>query len=143
MDSDDGMLVPVNDVKTREEKAYRAYQMRLAGTSHAEIAQKLGYPNPRRVSTEIKLLVDKAVEAVSEERKSEVVELELDRLDALQNAVWGMAIGGDLKAVDSVLKIMTHRAKLLSLGSDTNNTAASTVIISSEDYVNTLKDLSK
>jgi hypothetical protein len=40
---------------------------------------------------------------------------ELDRLDAMLRACWSKAIGGDMKAVDRVLKISERRSKLLGL----------------------------
>ena len=41
--------------------------------------------------------------------------LEGERLDALLAAVWKQAMGGDLKAVDRVLRIIDQRARLLGL----------------------------
>lgn len=38
-----------------------------------------------------------------------------DRLDALQAAVWADAMGGDVRAVGAVLRIMDARAKLFGL----------------------------
>lgn len=42
-------------------------------------------------------------------------QLELDRLDALQAAIWCRAIAGDCSAVAVALKIMEQRVKLLGL----------------------------
>ena len=137
----DGELVKISDIKTAEERAYRAYQMRLGGTSHQEIAEALGYKGARSVIAAIQNIVEKAMREVSVDRKSEVIELELDRLDALQNAVWGIAMTGDYKAIDTALKIMSHRAKLLSLGEDSGNKSTNTVIVASEGYAETLRNI--
>jgi hypothetical protein len=141
--NDDGELIPFSSVVTPQEKAYRAYQMRLAGVNNIEIANKLGYPNPNRVSKEIAILVNKAMKTVDADRRAEVVELELDRLDAMQSSIWGVALAGDYKAIDAVLKIMQHRARLLSLGSEGEDKSSKTVIIAADDYANTLKDLTR
>lgn len=44
-----------------------------------------------------------------------ILEMEVQRLDSLLQAVWGAALGGKLGAVDRVLSIMKRRAKLLAL----------------------------
>jgi len=44
-----------------------------------------------------------------------VLQLELERLDAMQAAIWDDAMNGHLGAIDRVLKIMERRAKLLGL----------------------------
>lgn len=139
----DGELVPIGDIETHEDKAYAAYKMRLGGENTQVIAKKLGYPNGRRVMQAINNLIDKAIDVASDDRKREIIELELERLDALQSAAWGMAMTGDLKAIDSVLKVMQHRARLLSLGEEKDTATSNTVIISAEDYATTLKEMSK
>ena len=137
----DGDLVPIEDIQTKEERAYRAYQKRLGGEDWRVIAKDLEYPSPRTAEREVELLVQKSLKVASEDRKQEVVSLELDRLDALQNAVWGMAISGELKAVDTTLKIMQHRARLLALGEESKDTQTTTVIVAGEDYVETLRGI--
>lgn len=131
------------DVTSKEELAYRAYQFRMSGESWEEIALKLGFKNGRDAQRASNLLIKKATAAATEDRKQEILDLELDRLDALQTAVWGMAISGDLKAVDSVLKIMTHRARLLTLGEDTGNTSTNTIIVAGDNYVESLRELAE
>ena len=137
----DGDLVPIEDIQTKEERAYRAYQKRLGGEDWRVIARDLEYPSPRTAEREVELLVEKSLKVASDDRKQEVVSLELDRLDALQNAVWGMAISGELKAVDTTLKIMQHRARLLALGEESKDSQTTTVIVAGEDYVETLRGI--
>jgi hypothetical protein len=61
--------------------------------------------------------------AERKELTAEYLDLELARLDALQSAIWTMAIGGkkdpSLWAVDRILQIMEMRAKLLGLNAPT------------------------
>ena len=137
----DGELVKISSIKTAEEKAYAAYRLRLGGASHAEIAQTLAYASTYALVTYIRNLVTKAMNVADADRKQEVIDLELDRLDALQNAVWGLAMTGDTKAVDSVLKVMNHRAKLLSLGEEQIKTT-NAVIVSSDNYAQSLREIS-
>lgn len=136
--ADDGQLIPVSDISTREERAYRAYQMRLSGMQWQEIVYRCEYTGIGEAKAEVDGLLRKATQIASDDRKREVLELELGRLDALQNAIWGMAISGDLKAVDTTLKIMAHRARILALGEETA-TSTNTVVITSEKYVEALQ----
>ena len=52
-------------------------------------------------------------------------ELEASRLDALQAALWQDAVDGNTQAVQTVLKIMDQRAKLLGLHAVVVSTGAS------------------
>ena len=55
-------------------------------------------------------LEDRQVETIDELRQ-----LEVDRLDALQVAIWDDAMKGDLAAVKAVLRLVHLRAKILGL----------------------------
>lgn len=46
----------------------------------------------------------------------ELPRLELDRLDALQAALWPKAVAGDMAAAVVVLRIIERRARVLGLG---------------------------
>lgn len=137
----DGDLIPLN-AESREERAYHAYQMRLAGYDWNAIAKKMDFKSASYVQNEVNLLIKKAMNEAAEDRRSEIVGLELDRLDALQNAVWGVALTGDIKAIEASLKIMAHRARLLQLGQD-NASATSTIIVAGDRYVDTLKEIAQ
>jgi glutamate racemase len=70
--------------------------------------------------------------------------MELERLDSLLNAVWDQAMTGDTKAVDSALKVINARAKLLSLDQLTATQTTqnfNTVVVSgdSKDFISSLK----
>jgi glycine/serine hydroxymethyltransferase len=71
----------------------------------------MGYANRGTVYR----IVQEALKAQQVTSIDEVRELEATRLDALQGAVWADAVGGSLQAVQTVLKIMDQRAKLLGL----------------------------
>ena len=88
-----------------------ALEMRLAGLSDTEIARRLGYKHPNS----IRRLVIKAMHLTREETANAVRRMELARLDKLQNAAWSMAMDGSLSAIDTVLRVMKHRATILGL----------------------------
>jgi hypothetical protein len=93
-----------------------AITLRLAGMDWTSIADRLGYSDRGAACKD----VTRALEAnIVEQRVSaeELREVELLRLDRLQAAVWGAAVQGDLRAIETCLKILDRRAKLLGLDS--------------------------
>ena len=119
---------------TREflaERDLRIFKMRQAGVPTNEIAKRFGVTT-RVVSTAISRQLEKMNrEALM--AYPEVLRLELERLDALQAAIWPMtqhrrvtlddgqevAVEPDMKAIQQVLSIMDRRSKLL--GMEQNN----------------------
>jgi hypothetical protein len=91
-----------------------AVQMKLAGATWQQIADRLGYASRGAAHTD----VGRALAAQLEEQ-NEVVEelrhLEVMRLNRLQVAAWTDAINGDLRAIDTCLRIIAHRCRLLGL----------------------------
>lgn len=121
-------------VMTREflaERDARIFKMRQAGMSATDISKRFG------VSVSV---VQKAIQRQLEKLNREtlmaypeVLRLELERLDALQSALWPMTqhrkirtddgtevqVEPDMKAIQTVLSIMKQRSQLL--GMEQNN----------------------
>lgn len=115
---------------TREfiaERDFLIFNMRKEGEEHAAIAKKFGI-STRAVGEAIKRQLARLNrEALAS--YPEVLGMELARLDALQESVWPMTrvrtetmpdgseivLSPDLRAVDSALKIMSQRARLLGI----------------------------
>lgn len=98
-------------VAERERKAVAA---RRQGFTYAEIAAVLGYAD----ASGARRAVMRALDRFAVEDRSAVGELralELARLDEMQSALWSQATQGDLRAVDTVLKIIDRRVRLLGL----------------------------
>ena len=115
---------------TREflaERDLRIFKMRQAGIPTAEIARRFGI-GTANVSNSIKRQLNK----LNQEALliyPEVLQMELERLDALQSAIWPLtqhrktkmddgsevSIEPDIKAVATVLSIIDRRAKLLGM----------------------------
>ena len=92
----------------------QAIALRLAGTDFDTIAERLQYANRGAASKDIW----RAVEAnrIEEAQAVETLrDVEGQRLDRLQAAVWAQALEGDLKAVETVLKVIAQRARLFGL----------------------------
>lgn len=130
-------LVPL----TPEQRAYQAYNYRIAGHDWSVIAERCGYKTASEATRAVSNYISSAREEVTSEEKRKVIELELARLDALQAAVWDAALSGDTRSVDAALKVMMHRARILQLGEE-QVTSNRTIIITSEEYVERLKELS-
>lgn len=127
-----------------EDKGYRAYTLKKSGASWEEISSIVGFPSAKAAYVDAYRYMTKAATILTKEQREEVLAIELDRLDSLLQAVWADAMTGDTKAVDSALKVINVRAKLLSLdqltmtaGSITNNTVV--VTGNSQDFIRSLK----
>lgn len=93
------------------ERRTRSVEMALSGSSYQAIADELGYANRGTVYRIVQsALHDREAESIDELRQ-----LEMDRLDALQAAVWPQACAGNLAAVGLVLKVVDRRARILGL----------------------------
>jgi transposase-like protein len=115
---------------TREflaERDVRIFKMRQAGVPISEIARRFGVTS-NSVNSSIKRQLNK----LSQEALlayPEVLQMELERLDALQQAIWPLtqhrkvkmddgtevSVEPDIKAVSTVLSIIDRRAKLLGM----------------------------
>lgn len=122
------------------ETAYRAYRMRQEGMSLFEIAEQLEITE-KDARTGIKLNMDKAAELIADGTRAQMLSMEVSRLDSLQNAVWPAAMAGDTRSVESALKIISQRAKLLGLEATTVENLNQTLVVAgdSKTYIEALK----
>lgn len=93
------------------ERDAQAATLRGAGLDYRSIARQLGF---RSVSSAHDA-VARCLKATVREPGEEVRQLELSRLDAALAGIWRRVIGGELGAVDRMLKIMDRRARMLGL----------------------------
>lgn len=98
----------------------KAVQMRITGASLEEIADTLNYGGSTVESRRASVCKDlkRAFEAAKDEEKTSVEEwinLELARLDRIQQGLWPAAIDGDTKASAAVLQVMDRRSRYLGL----------------------------
>ena len=115
---------------TREflaERDLRIFKMRQAGVPSVEISKRFGVTTSvvnKAISRQLEKMNREALMAYPE-----VLRLELERLDALQAAIWPMTqhrrvtlddgqeitVEPDMKAIQQVLSIMDRRSKLLGM----------------------------
>ena len=95
---------------TRREKTL---ELRASGQSIRAIADQLGVSK-----SQVQRDIEKELRAAAEERRKIaglIIDLELTKLDALEENAWGHIAAGELSAIDRVLRSMERRAKLLGL----------------------------
>lgn len=125
----------------RNEMARKALEMRRSGRSLWSIAEHLGI-SERKANTLIADTLKEAADLVDAGHKRSLLAMEVDRLDELQSAVWQDAISGDRQAVETALKIIQARAKVLGLDNMPTSTITNNTIVvagTSEEYVAALR----
>ena len=89
----------------------RAVELRTAGLTYDQIAVKLGYANRGTVYR----VVAEALRAQTAEAVGELRNLEVQRLDRVQLAMWNKAMDGDVPSGMAVLRCIMSRCRLLGL----------------------------
>lgn len=96
---------------TRAEKEKVALELRLTGISYDAIAEEMGYS--RRY---VHKLILAALARIPKEAATQVIQMELDRMDKMFGKAYARATAlGTKDDIQSCLRIMTRRAKLLGL----------------------------
>lgn len=98
------------NAREHEEKALA---LRRAGTSYQQIGEALGITPSGAYRSVARVLA--RLRKTSDETAEEIRQQELMRLDEMQFALYPTARRGDVKAVETILKIQARRAKLLGL----------------------------
>jgi hypothetical protein len=97
----------------KAERIQRAFELRKAGKTLRQIAEMLGYSH-EMVRKDITNVIT-TLQQDSKDIAQELMTIELARLDDMQFSVWPEARKGDRKSIETVLKIMERRAKILGL----------------------------
>jgi hypothetical protein len=121
--------------------ARKAYELRQQGDSWWMIAEKLKITE-RQAGNLVADSISAAADLVNEGAKQSLLAMEIERLDTLQRAIWQDAIGGDIKAVETALRIIQARAKVLGLDNMPVNTVTNNTIVvagTPEEYVSALR----
>jgi len=98
---------------SKEMNQKAALRLRARGLTYQAIGDELGVTQQTANRYVLEALANLRAEAG--EAAQEVRELESMRLDRMLSAVWDLAEAGDIKAIETVLKLMERRAKLRGL----------------------------
>lgn len=102
-------------IKAITEKQLNALEYRKLGYSFKQIADALGYRGAQGAYE----AVQAALRSVIREPAEEVLQLEVERLDALFVKPYASALQGDLQALSACLAVMGRKARLLGLDAPT------------------------
>lgn len=120
----------------RRERDAQCVQLRRAGLGWDAIAQQLGYSSAARAYERFNVFMHEYPREDAEAAR----ELEADRYDQLQRAIWAKCLKGDTWAIDRALKLMDQRARLLGL----NMPVRQTIEVISESTVDrAIKELTE
>ncbi|WP_314431654.1 hypothetical protein [Microbacterium lacticum] len=93
-----------------ETRRAEALSYRRAGLSYRQIGERMHLSH-----TQAHALVMQALDRIVHEEATALRDLEAQRLDMMQAAVWSRAVSGDLRAIDTTLRISARRSRLLGL----------------------------
>lgn len=123
------------------EIAKKALEMRREGKTTSQIAKELNL-TVEDTSNKVSNALKQAAALIDEGAKQEIMALEMDRYDLMQQNLWALAISGDLRAVETILKISDRRLRILGLdGSQTNSVTNNTIVVAGtgDEYLAALK----
>jgi hypothetical protein len=104
-------VVTSPETAAAKQKAAKAVELRMEGRTFDEIAKECGYRHRSSAFDAVK----RALELVVREPATELIKLDLERLDKMWGIHYLNAQAGDAQALASCMKIMERRAKLLGL----------------------------
>jgi hypothetical protein len=100
--------VPDPELVDREVKVL---ELRRAGLTWQRISEETGYAD----ASGAYLAYKRAIKRTQQQPADELREQELDRIDRLQLALWPKAMKGDNASVNTIVRLMERRARLLGL----------------------------
>lgn len=103
----DGIEEPANTRIERQARRTEAVSMALAGLTYEQIGERLGISAQGAHALVERTIIDTRNYAVDQLRA-----LENARLDRAQAAIWSSVLEGDIKAVNTFLRISERRAKM-------------------------------
>lgn len=127
-----------------QEKSYLAYNLKMAGLSMTEIADRLDYPSANAVTMAIRNHIQSDARGQTSEFRQNLLQLELDRLDYMLSRIWPQIEHGDLKAVDTGIKIVQTQSRIAGVDqADASQHVQQVLVISGEekDYIAKLKEI--
>ena len=135
----DGVVAIVPDVVEDEERPYLAYKLRNQGHDWPDIARMTGYEDAPHARLSVQAYMQRTAMAQSQERREEVLAMQMDRLNDLYRIAYAQADQGDLKGVDSCVRIVSQVSKLWGLEDRSEKVTNQTVVVTEGEFAETLK----
>lgn len=105
------------NTENKAENQKRAYELRISGFSYRKIGEALGVGHVTAFNYVKETL--SILRAECHDLAETYRDMELERLDQAQMAIYAKVLKGDVAAIDRLLKIQERRSKLLGLDSPT------------------------
>lgn len=133
---EDGQLVSFIQ---SDDRSYRASLLRAQGMPWAEIATQEGFTDEVEARVSVTAYIQRAAMAVDEAHRVEALNLTMYRLEVLLQKAWAHVEEGDLKAIDTALRIIVQMAKLWGFEDRSERVTNNTVIVRPEDFAKTFQ----
>lgn len=121
------------------ERRVEALRMRREGKPYLAIADALNYSSASSASKD----VSRALESAVMEAGRATLDLERDRLDALQAILWPLAEKGDVRAARELVRLLERRARLLGLDRAAGDRLATEGVADAKGLLGNLADALK
>jgi hypothetical protein len=121
------------------ERARDAYYRHLMGETWDEIALDMGYASGNSLASTVRVTLQKAALNLGQDILDEILQADLDTLMLLQKALMPAAVMGDTKSVDSVLRVLDKRHKLLGFDKREEKVTNQTLVVTSDNFIDVLK----
>ena len=93
------------------DKEIKVLELRRAGLTWQRISEETGFAD----ASGAYLAYKRAIKRTMQQPADELREQELDRIDRLQLALWPKAMKGDNASINTIVRLMERRARLLGL----------------------------
>lgn len=110
-------VIRYEDAQLQRELDRDIFRLRMEGQSSREIAEQFGL-----TGDDVRAAMKRMVVGMSPRYRADIVELENERLDAMMTGIFQSAQMGNVAHIETVLKIMDRRAKLLGLDAPVKTT---------------------
>lgn len=128
------------EVVEEAEREYRAYKSYRNGHTWNDIARDEGYPNAEAASAAVKRYLDEGRTIIRELRRNEILATEVDYLRYLRTQLQTGVEVGKPSHIMAALAVHRDLMKALALDQpDPEDTTAQTVVVPSEDYIQSLQ----
>jgi hypothetical protein len=113
------VVIDAEDVGISEDallaKEMKVLDLRRAGFTFQRIAEEVGYNQASGAQRAYERIMARNIPQAPEEHRWQ----ELDRLDRMQVALWPRAMKGDDKAINTIVRLMERRARLVGIDAPT------------------------
>lgn len=121
-------------------RASGAWALKVSGSTWRQVAGAMGYPSATAAAADVRRWRLETIHLEAEETKLERMQEEVERLDNMQKSLWTDALQGDIRSIETVLKIIALRARLTGLEEQVSD-IQQTVVVTGDQYLSTLRSV--